>query len=98
MRGGVRGGPRGGLRGGLPEWALDTPEAQFKSEVKGSLRGPRVTLSLYKIEDFRRSGTGQGGVREGSGRCVHLGEALVAFFGAYRSGNENLVRTTLCAA
>ena len=53
---------------------------------------------VYKMEDFRRSGTPPGGVREGSGTCVHLGEAWVAFFGAYRRGNENLVRRTLSAA
>ena len=66
-RAGVRGarerGSEGGLRG-YPEWSTDTPEAQFRSEVRGSLPCLRVVSSPYRRADFRRSGRGLPRVRE----------------------------------
>ena len=46
---------------------MDTPEAQLRREVRGS---------VPEGSDFRRSGTGQARVRHGSGRCVVLGTIL----------------------
>ena len=72
VRGACERGSEGGLRGGLgrdpPEWPMDTPEAQFRSEVRGSLRGVGPTVSRKTVADFRRSGRGPEGVRNGSGR------------------------------